>query len=165
MTSAPPMSVRLAMEALRERLEREAARLSGAAVPGTELLGGWAKVGTRIDLLLRATFIELCSESGRDADASFRRLTTESWELSKATAGQLGRALLLLEREVRPSDPRVLAVLAELRREPSVLWRAVATRNALVHERADSTNDAPRRLLSDLLRWVETLPTDLSPRG
>ena len=87
MDSIPPPDPGLALEALSSRVKREIARLDGARTTQTELIGGWAKIGSGLDHVLRAVFVQQCGALGVAPGATFARVTREAWDLERASAG------------------------------------------------------------------------------
>lgn len=156
MDSAPPLDVPFALAALRSRSARELARMQGVAAFGTEFVGGWAKVGSCLDVLLRNAFCVACMGVGRAVDVELQRLSRQpSWLTSKATAGQLRFVLPLLVREVRPHDPLLRAVSDACDDARSPLRRAIEVRNAMVHDQPLPPTAELSRLLSDLVAWCD----------
>jgi len=130
--------------------------MQGVAAIGTEFVGGWAKVGSCLDALLRNAFSVLCLGAGRAVDAELQRLSRQpSWLVSKATAGQLRFVLPPLAREVRPHEPLLRAVADACDDARSPLRRAIEVRNAMVHDQPPPPAAELHRLLADLVAWCD----------
>lgn len=156
MDSAPPLDVPLALAALRQRVGRELARMSGAAAVGTEFVGGWARVGMCLDALLRNAFSALCRGAARSVDGELQRWSGQpTWQVARATAGQFRYVLPGLARELGTRDPLLRAVAAACEDAESPLRRAIEVRNAMVHGHPTPPAGALRSLLAELLAWCE----------
>ncbi len=151
-TSSPPsdgdaryaqFAVHLA--ALRERIDRELNRAPVGSVLPTELVGGWAKLGERLDGLFRAIFEVLCAEHGLEAERMSRSVVEAP--LATMTAGQVVYALTHGWANMPARHPLVASVLTDVRSAHSVLHEAIDTRNAIVHGRgAPDAHGALQRL-------------------
>lgn len=158
MTSHPPHNLSLAFEALHQRASRELARLDGHAVPGTEIVGGWARLGALLDTALAQTFAQMCLDAGRAPGAEFTRLSGAArLTFERATAGQCAALLPKLAREVDVRDPRCARVLAAIEAPRSLVSAAVDVRNALVHGRDAPSPETLRAVLAPLARWAEAV--------
>ncbi len=156
--SHPPHDLALVFEALHQRASREILRLDGQAVLGTEIVGGWAKIGALLDTALKQTFTQLCLDAGRDTDAEFARLSGPSrLVFQRATAGQCVMLLPRLAQEIGVRDARCAAVLAAVVAPRSVVHAAVEMRNTLVHGREAPSPDTLRAVLAPLARWAEAV--------
>jgi hypothetical protein len=156
MECAPPVDVPLALAALRQRVGRELARMSGAAAVGTEFVGGWARVGMCLDALLRNAFSVLCLGAQRSVDSEFQRWSRQpTWQVARATAGQFRYVLPGLARELGTRDPLLRAVVAACEDSGSPLRRAIEVRNAMVHGHPTPPAGTLRSLLAELLAWCE----------
>ncbi|MFO0629209.1 MAG: hypothetical protein U0325_26780 [Polyangiales bacterium] len=152
MDSIPPADPDLALEALSMRVEREITRLAGGRSTQTEMVGGWAKIGAAVDHLLRASFIRLCAAIQAPPDATFARLTREAWDLQRASAGQLLRAVRALAPSILGRSPS-LDRLARHLADPT-LAMAVELRNELVHQRREPTREELGAVLRALRAWI-----------
>lgn len=156
MESTPPLDLGLAVTALRQRSERELARLSGSAAVGTEAVGGWAKVGSCLDAVFRNAFCQMCLGAGRPVEGEFQRLSGQpSWVTAKGTAGQFAAVVPMLARELGGGDARVAAVVSAARDPRSAPRRAIEARNVMVHDRAQPEVAALVALLRDLIAWCD----------
>ncbi len=132
--------------------------MRGIVIPGTEVAGGWTRVGARLDDLLRVAFHLLCLDANRDPDAEFRRLSANAaWSLSIATAGQLCHVLPLLAREAPPRRGALGAIVAAASAPASAMRRAIATRNTMTHDRPAPSVADLRTLLAELAAWSSTV--------
>ena len=154
MDSAPPMNVPLALAALYSRAAKELGRMRGVEVVGTELVGGWARLGSLLDALLRATFCVMCLDTGYAIDPTFQRLSGHpSWVVSNGTAGQFAHVLPLLARELTSHDAQRRAVVEAARDPRSALRRAIEVRNAMVHGNPLPSMPELQALLAELVAW------------
>lgn len=155
MDSLPPPDPALALVALSTRVERELARLAGVGTSYTEIVGGWAKIGAMLDHLLRATFVQLCAQVGAPAQATFAQLTREGWDLERASAGQLLRAVQALAPRVGALPPTTGRLVQQL--GAPTIAHTIALRNELVHARRDPTREELGAVLRALRAWVAGL--------
>lgn len=130
-SSAPPGDLALQLAALRDRIERELPR--AAAAPSTEALGGWTKLGARLDGTLRALFEALCAERGVDPEETWQREFRSPYK--SVTAGMVVHALTTSWSTVVAQRPLALTLLADLRGDPSAIRAVIRLRNDFVHDR------------------------------
>ncbi len=133
--SLPPASGDLSQQlaALRDRIDREMPRNTPGRPVSTEAVGGWSKLGARLDGVLRALFEALCAEHRLDPAATWQRGTQTPWD--RATAGMVAHMLTNAWVAAESQHPVVRALLADLRSSASALRAVIACRNALVHDR------------------------------
>lgn len=153
MDTLPPADPRLALAALWMRIERERGRLGGSeALPATEIVGGWARLGGFLDHLFRAVLVQVCRLQGRDPELAFREYAAPGWTIDRASAGQLLHAVLSATRARPASDPWLAALVRAL--EHNILRQVLELRNILVHSRRDPTREELRVALEGLRRWM-----------
>lgn len=152
MDSFPPADPGLALEALSSRVEREIARLDGARTTQTELIGGWAKIGSGLDHLLRAVFVQQCGAMNLSPGPTFARVTRESWDLDRASAGQLLHAVNALSGSARGRDAALDRAVAMVGH--ATIARTIELRNVLIHSRREPTRDELSAVLRALRAWI-----------
>ncbi|MEZ4393233.1 MAG: hypothetical protein R3A48_19280 [Polyangiales bacterium] len=152
MDSIPPPDPGLALEALSSRVEREIARLDGARATQTELIGGWAKIGSGLDHVLRAVFVQQCGALGLAPGATFARVTREAWDLERASAGQLLHAVSAMSASARGRDAGLDRATAHLA-HPTIA-RTIELRNVLIHARREPTREELSAVLRALRVWI-----------
>jgi hypothetical protein len=158
MDTALPRDVSLALAALRSRALRELDRVRGTTVIRTEIVGGWAKLGSCLDALLRNAFIAVCSEAMRAPDTELQRLSGQStWLVTRATAGQFRFVLPRLAQEFPPHDPLVRAIVAACNDDGSPLRRVIETRNTMVHDLPPPPPSTLVHLLTEFAAWCDAL--------
>ncbi len=163
MSTASPTSQRDAsgaqlavhVAALRERIDRELKRAPVGSVLPTELVGGWAKLGERLDGLFHAIFEVLCAEHGLEAERMSRSVVGAS--LATLTAGQVVYAVKHAWANMPARHPLVAAVLTDVRSAHSVLHEAIDTRNAIVHGRGTPDAHGALQRLDAFVADVERL--------
>lgn len=131
--SVPPENLDLQLIALRERLNRELPRNTPGASPSTEAVGGWSKLGARLDGTLRALFATLCDERGEDPVTTWQRATRTPYD--RVTGGAVAHVLTHDLADVTSTQPIARALLADLRASGSVVRAVIGWRNDFVHER------------------------------
>lgn len=120
--------------ALRERIEREMPRNGPGAAFSTESIGGWSRLGARLDGVLRAVFETLCAERGIDPAPTWHREQQAPYD--RVTAGAFAHVLTHAWAGLDAANPMARALLADLRAPQSALRDVIGWRNALVHERS-----------------------------
>jgi len=118
---------------LRERLDRELLRNAPGQAVSTEALGGWSRLGARLDGVLRALFDTVCHERATHPAAAWHHATATPYD--RATAGMIAHVLTTSWASVTATDPVAARLLVDLRDPSSAIRAAIACRNALVHDR------------------------------
>jgi hypothetical protein len=134
---------------LLDRLAKESARPPGTAP--THRAGGVTKVGSALELLLRALLIETAGIDGVPAVALLPTIGTRAVSIERATGGQLVRALQALRIPTRERPLRVKAILDDIQQPRSVIRGVIEIRNDVAHGGA-----VPVRL-ADALRDLKEL--------
>lgn len=145
--SLAPASGELSLQlaALRDRIDRELPRNTPGRPVSTEAVGGWSKLGARLDGVLRALFEAMCAEHAMDPAATWQRGTQTPWD--RATAGMIAHMLTTAWAHTGTQHPLAHVLLADLRAPQSALRAVIQCRNALVHDRPP-----PREGLEALVR-------------
>lgn len=134
---------------LLARIDKERSREPGT--PETHLIGGLAKVGTKLESLLRVALEAACAEQGREVRDFLPEIQGRAVSLRRATAGQLARAL----GSAAGARGGAVGILGkDLRNgKKSVIHRVVHLRNEAAHNErvAPEVTDA----LQALRRLVE----------
>ncbi len=133
--SLAPASGELSLQpaALRDRIDRELPRNTPGRPVSTEAVGGWSKLGARLDGVLRALFETMCAEHALEPATTWARLTQSPWD--RATAGMVAHILTTAWAHTGTQHPLAHVLLADLRAPHSALRAVIACRNALVHDR------------------------------
>lgn len=154
----PSGDLALQLTALRDRIERELPRAAVGPVPSTEAVGGWSKLGARLDGTLRALFEVLCAERGVAPEETWVRAFRTPYK--SVTAGMVAHALTTGWLNVTAQRPRAQTLLADLRGDPSVLRGVIRLRNDFVHDRPTTR---PSEVTEALVRLRDL--TDRALRG
>ena len=118
--------------ALLERVEKEESRSPTTA--STHLIGGVAKVASRLDDFLRALLEEVATLAGQSPVTFLPRVGSRPPSLRRAPAGQLLRAAREAAAGLQVMPPSVRLCIEDSRRPGSVLGAVVDLRNVAVHQ-------------------------------
>ncbi len=120
--------------ASRELLARvDTERSRPAATPGTTLAGGIAKVGAKLEALLRALLVEVAEAESTPPETLLPMIGGRRVPLRRATGGQLVHALSDLFSRGRETR-RTRAFINDLRRPQSRIRTVIRVRNEVAHE-------------------------------
>jgi hypothetical protein len=150
-------TVSAAATQLLERIDRELDRAQGSAA-STERVGGWAKLGTCFDVLLRAAVRDAANHVGVTPQELIAR-TSPNVNADKATAGQIAYVL-----KAAFTPPTIAPLVADLRASNSAIRAVIHARNEAVHEPGREPSPArTRQLLPPLRRVIEALDRTSQP--
>jgi len=138
------------------RVEKEASR-DAKTTASTHLVGGIAKIGSRIDVLLRELLMAIADLRGENVDAFLPSIRGRQISLRRATAGQLLHGIREAAAGAR-LDPSVRALVRDALARPSVLQNVIEVRNVAAHEGVISPSAAP--LLGKLRALIVTYRRD-----
>lgn len=150
-----------ALAELEERIEKELERARSGRAPGTDTIGGWAKVGNRLHELLEVAIMWICAAEGLDAEESLRGVDREARVLSQASFLVLGKAFKKLAKLPAASERPVRRIVQQCVERDSVLERVTRKRLERVHERTPNEGHDVR-LLRELDGLSRKMRADLS---